>query len=603
MISKTYKYISLFFVDYNVYMKKFLYKISGFEKFKNLSTHSQTSYLYFELFALEVCFLVFLLFSIFNPVHAQEIQNPTYTDINANICYKLQRVGNQSKMDYDFISSVGGRAVYLNWIGDDVYYIIFTDPSGLYNISTHSDSDSCSAGVPSTSFSVDYGQYDVAVRTSSYNGITFYYVFWDTVGYRYNLLTPIASVNLGSESPTPSLAYRYTYGDLAVGPQIDYSKVELIYPPGNTSVLRDYSFWFNKNNKTDSRSFGLYLTRYVKNLDLIASYYLVFNADNSPGLDYSVGWNSFDYSYSNNQLTVEFNDLMPTQWGCTSVYDYDLFQFYTITNDLTNDLSHLDDWNTYGIIYPNLKDPGVIDLYLTIWFDKTQQFLYSDLDIPSTLVFDEITTDYTVNRISTENDIHKLKVYSTVVDSADYYDYYLVLSLADGPDSSVSNIYNAGIYTDDSTGLVTDLYYYEIMTFLGLNPHPTFSIAGSSPTNTIEDLINGTQDDDLIENDNNNGLPSESEYYSFTYSVLYSQAFSDLGSIYDEEGNNISQLLYTLKDNWKYFEIAQNDLVNTNFLNNFQFISDNLTWFYNNTFLKIPIDISLIFGVILAILF
>jgi hypothetical protein len=123
------------------------------------------------------------------------------------------------------------------------------------------------------------------------------------------------------------------------------------------------------------------------------------------------------------------------------------------------------------------------------------------------------------------------------------------LSLADGPDSSVSNIYNAGIYTDDSTGLVTDLYYYEIMTFLGLNPHPTFSIAGSSPTNTIEDLINGTQDDDLIENDNNNGLPSESEYYSFTYSVLYSQAFSDLGSIYDEEGNNISQLLYTLKDN------------------------------------------------------
>jgi hypothetical protein len=28
-----------------------------------------------------------------------------------------------------------------------------------------------------------------------------------------------------------------------------------------------------------------------------------------------------------------------------------------------------------------------------------------------------------------------------------------------------------------------------------------------------------------------------------------------------------------------------------------------LTWFYNNTFLKIPIDISLILGVILAILF
>lgn len=569
-------------------LKKFIYWFTEYEDFKDLSTAKKLDELFWDIqtFAI-LLFLILLLVLIPSKVSADDVQ--TYTVIPEDNCFS-------------FISG-SGYDVILTDADTEVRSVLFYSPRrGTNNYIFYIVS--LSPFKYKTCASIEYSN-STFYESVNYDGVSYYYG-QILGGYNTDLTVNVYSEAMVSgNSYDPDAAYRLTF--LGSSPSIDYSPVRKIYPPDNNSVLRDYSAYFDRINSTDSYSLGLYLTRYVKDLDLLASYYLAFLPDQNSTTTNSKGWNSFDYSFNNdNELVISFNDILTTSWGITAVYDHDAFSFYTPTDDLTSSfLNDKDYWNTYALIYPGLNNPSLIELYLNIWNPAVNQnFIYSDLDIPSSITFQTINTQYRVKKISTVEDPVYLKLYTSVVETDDYYDFYVLLSLADGASSPVSSIYNDGLYKDSESGIIEDLTCYNTMDYLGLNPHPVLWIdTSTTATNTIDSLIDGTYNEELISGDDPTLYPDKEQYNSFTFTGLYKSSFNLLSEYIRSDSDSINNAYYTLCDNWKYFDLAARDLRNESFLASFTFLSNQLDWAYNNTILQVPLNMSLVFSVILSIIF
>lgn len=588
-------------------MRNFLYKITGYDSFKEMTTSKKFDFLFWTLWQLVFCLFFLVVALSFNKIRADEIPTTgTYQSINSffNLpsgCYRLfNDVGHSDeyvavRMDRSQINVSSIPTFSYNLSGSYPYVLYSYSLGSGYNLS-------------------DFVEY-IYGSPKKYTSLT----YPDDTSTLTFISSSVADGRIDLTGHLFSGDYYSWYCFLVyqpggVQPEIDYSPVRKVYPTYSVDDVSSFSYYVKRNynvfplnllnDRMESKNLVLYFTRYIKDSDALISYYLLFVPDG----DY---WFNFNFDELGN-IVIDFNSSVKTKRGLTSIYSIssNIFNTFSETNFLTevSNYNNYNNWKTYSVVYSDwdkFKIVGSIFDFNSIT-DSIYSKTYLDLDIPKSLTLFKLDTGVLNHHVS---DSENVIFYRSVVETSSYYDYYFLMNLYDGSDSSVKDIYNYGNYlTNSSNNRFLARQYYTSMEFLNvsyIDYGETLSGDSSLGGGTIadpEDFINTYDPSKAPGLSDEITRPTEDEYDNATLSRVFSSIMDDFTNYLNSESNELSTLIAIMTERRVYFTSAIN-INNVGFLSASDWISNQIDYVYNNTSFSVLFDLFLASSVVFSIIF
>lgn len=520
-------------------------------------------------------------------------------------------------------SNNGSDQYYTNYSDDDIRGVVFYN-SPFYrlefvSVSTNQPvaspngyivSRSVPSGSPAPSFPSPgnqgngrqfYGRY-------VYNNNYFYTSYNSSLSNSYawsNVFVPFVS-GVGA---TTDLTYRYTFGDLNIegeGSSVisRFDIVRRFLPVENNETIAFFSSAVVNGNYEqipDNNYVAMYISRYNKSLNILYNYRVVFEDDPYYPIVYT--------KTSDNKLVLQFSSKINTSnGGTTSIFVVDKNRYWT-TTDLSNVDEILDpsSWQSYNRPYSDIESMNP-SFWQSLFGQTYKGESYSNFNMSNFLTFDIKTS----NSQYLDLNGNPIKFFTSVNESSEYYDYYVLLSFRSEKYSSVaSEFYNNGntYYIDSETGnRKVNFSYYSIIEYI--NQKMNFEDFEGDEFVNIDDYVDGTVsnvDDIPILNDPNEYVNqfqfTEDEYITKPAVDAFTEFFDSLVEFVFSDMDHYQYVLNQISYNEDKFLSALDSMQDPSLNASVLWVSEELDWVYNNTILKVPIDIGLVSAVIWGILF